>query len=460
MTFDGIIKEEGKSYQDARETFQWHPVTTPPLPPESPLSSSVSRLTELLGPILPRFDLESRDDQAKLLLLAEALLPDVPIEEALAEILAEEQTRRESTRLPKGKTVWDLLRAKPVRKYLIQDFLAECSPTIVHGGVKCAKTLLSQYIALLLVAPESMGLKAFDRFDVIRSAPVLFMSAESSEQHLASRFAAIAEALQIDPRWADSIELLSRVDDFTTATGRKNFSKRLRSIRGGLVVVDTISHALPGLELSQQNLVSPILAEVRDICAEHAVSSLFIHHNRQSKRNESRGWPSLQDMQWPSLQAWAREWISLSKRDTSRFDGMFRLKMVSAGNSGHNSAWNLDIVEMLGATYTWQTCLSPAPENKSQTTEARLNTQPANGTREDKVTYYSRRIKEELSLVSHPISKSQLTKLTGISNHNITGALKYMEIRKEVVTELITSRNQKCIGYRISNRPDSSSPTT
>ena len=280
---------------------------------------------------------------------AEPTTPADPIKSLPIKVLTAEQLAAEDCNVP----------------YWIDGIWACNDPGVVGGGKKTLKTT----IILALLISLATGLPFLGRFAVNAICSVLMLSGESGFAVLKETLQRICKSMGITlagvknfhlSEWLPSLDNprdLSMLEKVIVATGCK------------VLAVDPL-YLCVGAKADPSNIfaMGALLRPIAELCRQHGVSLILLHHLRKrSKNDHSYDVPELDDLTYSGTPEFARQWLLLSRREAyTPGSGTHRLWLSAGGSAGHSNLFALDIDEgPSGEPRRWDVSLSSPSEARA-----------------------------------------------------------------------------------------------
>jgi replicative DNA helicase len=261
------------------------------------------------------------------------------------------------------------LEARTTRpSWLVRNILVADQPVVVGGPKKTLKTSLVIDLAISM----GRGAPFLGRFEVPQQLNVLRLSGESGQAAVLDTARRICQARGINlhdcnVRWGFRLPSLSNdVDLGILATKLMEWGIKV-------VIIDPLylcllAGAAEGRQAANMFDMGPLLLRVAQVCLGAGATPVLVHHARktsQGMRGRDGEPMDLEDLAYPGLGEFARQWLLISRREIFDPDnGEHKLWMRVGGSAGHAGCHALDVREgIMNSEFggrQWQVCVLPA----------------------------------------------------------------------------------------------------
>ncbi len=235
-------------------------------------------------------------------------------------------------------------------RYFIKNVIPGGSFVLVYGISGSGKTFFVGYAALCIAtAREFLGQRTL-------RALVVYVAPENP-QSVAERFAGMRDELGIDD--ADLVMISGDLDMLS----KEAFSALLMTLQGiveahgeiGVVVVDTVSQAMPGADENSPEGMTSFVQACQRIRLDFGCTVVAVHHGGKDERAGARGHSSLRaacDVEIKIVEVGGQRIAELTKvRDGATGLQMpFSLRPISVGIDEDGDAITTCVVESVAAT--------------------------------------------------------------------------------------------------------------
>ncbi len=228
-------------------------------------------------------------------------------------------------------------------RYHIPGTLAALQNHIIGGRQKTLKTTIAVDAAISLAS----GLPFLGSLPVSKACRVLMFSAESSLsvlQETARRICRSKGACLPDIEGLFWSEWLPRLDN---AKHLAMLKQTIQETGAEVLFLDPCYLAMPGADAGNLFMQGERLRGIAEMCQEHAVCPVLLHHLRKrAKGDHSFDPPELDELSWAGFSEYARQWWLLGRREPYEGgSGSHRLWLNIGGSAGHSALWALNIEE-------------------------------------------------------------------------------------------------------------------
>lgn len=176
---------------------------------------------------------------------------------------------------PQRLTEWmHAVDAQPAPRWLLEDFLADDSLTMISGHPKGLgrKSLLAMAQCLALSTNQPIA-----AFRPLRQVPVLYCYHESQAKAASLRFHMLCQGLGVDKRRVREFWMLHRsLMDLRSKSDVQTIGGWCRDNKVGLVVFDTLAKSMLGSEDDAEN-IGRVIRGVEE-ARSYGLSVLILHH--------------------------------------------------------------------------------------------------------------------------------------------------------------------------------------
>ena len=132
-----------------------------------------------------------------------------------------------------------------------------------------------------------------------------------------------------------------------------------------VLFLDPVYLAMPGADAGNLFVQGTMLRRVSEICQEHSVCPILLHHLRKrGKGDHSFDPPELDDLSWSGFSEFARQWWLIGRREPYEpGTGEHKVWLSIGGSAGHSALWAVDIDEgVSGLPRYWKVAFSTPDE--------------------------------------------------------------------------------------------------
>ena len=164
-------------------------------------------------------------------------------------------------------------------EYAIKEFIPFDESTVVAGPAKGFKTTSTLHMVICMAA----GVCYLGIFEVLRELSVGFFSAESGLRVLARNTRRIALSIGVSVGDIDDrLQFHGRVPLLTNESDLIAVERLFDDDPPDITIFDPLNRMLPPEALSNTYVTNRLLARITDICREHDVTPVFVHHAKRS----------------------------------------------------------------------------------------------------------------------------------------------------------------------------------
>ncbi len=249
-------------------------------------------------------------------------------------------------------------------RYRIKDTLAALQNHLIAGRQKTLKTTIAIDAAISMAS----GLPFLGCLPVEQTCKVLMLSGESGlpvTQETANR---VCESKGICLSDLDGVfwsEWLPRLD---SAAHLKMLERIVQETGCEVLFLDPVYLAMPGADAGNLFVQGERLRGIAEICQEHNVCPVLLHHLRKrGKGDRSFDPPELDELSWAGFGEFARQWWLLGRREAYEpGTGSHKLWLSIGGSAGHSALWAVDVEEgVAGEPRRWDVSLSRPDEARA-----------------------------------------------------------------------------------------------
>src|SRR6185437_12007696 len=177
------------------------------------------------------------------------------------------------------------LLAQPAQsRWLVEDLWGEGAVGIVGGEPKCCKS----FLALDLAVAIASGRPALRRFSVREPGRVLLYAAEDAQHIVRARLEGICHAAGCELEALDVQVITAETLRLDLERDRKLLEQTVAALQPRLLILDPFVR-LHRIDENSSGEVAPLLAYLRELQRQHALSVLLVHHARKSSGNTRAG---------------------------------------------------------------------------------------------------------------------------------------------------------------------------
>lgn len=249
-------------------------------------------------------------------------------------------------------------------RYHIAGTLAALQNHIIGGRQKTLKTTIAVDAAISLAS----GLPFLGTLPVNQTCRVLMLSGESGLSVLQESARRICRSKGVCLPDIDGLfwsEWLPRLDN---AKHLEMLKQAIQETGAEVLFLDPCYLAMPGADAGNLFLQGERLRSIAEICQEHAVCPILLHHLRKrAKGDHSFDPPELDELSWSGFSEFARQWWLLGRREPYEGgSGSHKLWLSIGGSAGHSALWAVDVEEgIAGAPRRWEVSLSRPEEARA-----------------------------------------------------------------------------------------------
>lgn len=249
-------------------------------------------------------------------------------------------------------------------RYHISGALAAVQNHIIGGRQKTLKTTIAVDAAISLAS----GLPFLGSLPVTQACRVVMFSAESSLSVLQETARRICKSKEVCLPDIDGLfwsEWLPRLD---SAKHLEALKQTVQETQAEVLFLDPCYLMMPGADAGNVFAQGERLRGISEICQEHGVCPVLLHHLRKrGKGDHSYDPPELDELSWSGFAEYARQWWLIGRREAYEVgSGSHRLWLSVGGSAGHNALLALDIEEgRAGEPRRWEVSVSRPDEARA-----------------------------------------------------------------------------------------------
>ncbi len=236
----------------------------------------------------------------------------------------------------------ELVRSSFELTYAINQLLVEGQNAILAGPHKSMKTTFAVKMAVSLAT----GRMFLGRFSVPRPYRVCMMSGESGLAVI--REIAIRCARFVDRKLED-IENLIWSQNLPRLGDARHMSELSRMLQGEgieVVILDPAYLMMPGDDAGNLFKQGELLGQLNQVCLGNGATPVLVHHTKRTGIEKKHKPLGLDDLAWAGFSEFARQWITLNRReDYEPGTGCHRIWLNAGGSAGHGGLWGVNIHE-------------------------------------------------------------------------------------------------------------------
>lgn len=171
----------------------------------------------------------------------------------------------------------------PPRKFLVEDLFEAGSFGLIFGPPGCGKSFL--VVDLLCSVAQGipwMGKKT-------EKGSVVYVALEGTPERRVDAWKVARKCSTPEAYKTEGTFTLTDPSDVATLIENINERNKSAELPVVLVVIDTLSRAIPGVDENAQHVMSEVVRNVDRICKETDAAVILVHHPAKSNPSEPRG---------------------------------------------------------------------------------------------------------------------------------------------------------------------------
>lgn len=255
------------------------------------------------------------------------------------------------------RTMSQLLQAQFDEEYIVDGILIRGIPGIVGGPAKSLKTGQLMDLAYNL----STGGKFLGKFQC-KQSNVLVLTGESGGAALQRRLRMLSKNAGNVQAHDGAFLISEALPKFANQEDLRLLGELIELKKSEVVIIDPLYMCMGGGDAGNIQAQGELLWGISDLCRKRNATLLVAHHVTKAAAKQRRPL-TLEDLTQAGFDAWARQWILVSRREAFELgSGVHKLQLAVGNCSSHSMEWAVDIDEGTKDSPKWEVTIRTLAE--------------------------------------------------------------------------------------------------